>query len=156
MNLLDSPGPRAEDRRSLSRGIKKENKKPGENMVHRIDYRKLAFQKYPPVCAHCGFGIQDVLEVCHIDGKRKNNRIGNLVILCPNCHKMYDINLISKRTIEEMRDRPKKVKWAKRMKDAGVKAALTRKKRIVALAQKRRKAARKAVETRTRNREVRP
>jgi tRNA-dihydrouridine synthase len=50
-----------------------------------------------------------------------------------------------------MRDRPRVVKWVKRMKDAGVKAALTRKRRIGALTRKRRMAARKAVETRVKN-----
>ncbi|HAH44045.1 MAG TPA: hypothetical protein DCM07_04180 [Planctomycetaceae bacterium] len=45
--------------------------------------------------AHCGFGIPDVLEVAHIDGQRANNDIGNLVILCPNCHKILDLDLIS-------------------------------------------------------------
>jgi hypothetical protein len=63
----------------------------------------------------------------------------NLVILCPNCHKMHDLDLISTETIIQMRDRPKIVTWSKRMKDAGKKAALTR---------KRRTAARKAVVTR--------
>lgn len=98
--------------------------------MRRINYRKLAFTKYPPVCAHCGFGISDVLEVAHIDGDRSNNDLSNLVILCPNCHKMHDLDLISTPTIIEMRDRPKEVRWAKRMKDAGRKAAETRKRRL--------------------------
>ena len=34
------------------------------------DYRKLAFETYDPVCAVCGFGIKDVLEVAHLDGNR--------------------------------------------------------------------------------------
>ena len=108
-------------------------------MTQRINYRKLAFQHYDPVCAHCGFGIKDVLEVAHIDCNRSNNNIDNLVILCPNCHKMHDLDIISTETIIQMRDRPKVVNWAKRMKDAGQKAALTR---------KRRRAGKKAAETR--------
>jgi hypothetical protein len=92
----------------------------------RVNYRKLAFAHYDPLCAHCGFGVPAVLEVAHLDGDRRNNAIGNLVILCPNCHKMHDLDLISTATIIEMRDRPKVVVWAKRMKDAGQKAALTR------------------------------
>jgi HNH endonuclease len=111
-------------------------------MAQHFNYRKLAFQSYDPVCAHCGFGIPDVLEVAHIDCNRSNNDVGNLVILCPNCHKMHDLDLISTETIIQMRDRSKVVNWAKRMKDAGQKAALTR---------KRSRAAKKAVETRRRN-----
>lgn len=97
-------------------------------MAGTIDYRKLALEHYPKphMCAHCGFGIRDVLEVAHIDGNRSNNKLANLVILCPNCHKMYDLDLISKKVIVEMRDRPKKVDWANRMKDAGQKAKETR------------------------------
>lgn len=111
-------------------------------MTTRINYRKLAFDAYPPICAHCGFGIKEVLEVAHLDGNRDNNEIGNLAILCPNCHKMHDIDLIPTETIMLMRDREKLVLWSKRMKDAGAKAAATR---------RRKEAAKKAVETRKRN-----
>jgi hypothetical protein len=111
-------------------------------MPKRINYRKLAFSHYDPLCAHCGFGVPAVLEVAHIDGDRTNNDIQNLVILCPNCHKMLDLDLISNDLIIQMRDRPKVVTWSKRMKDAGQKAALKR---------LRRAAARKAVATRRLN-----
>lgn len=115
-----------------------------------VNYRRLAFAAYPSVCAHCGFGIKDVLEVAHIDCDRGNNLAANLVILCPNCHKMHDLDLISTETILVMRDRPKVVVWAKRMKDAGRKAADSRRK-SAAKKEKRCLAAIKAVETRTRN-----
>ncbi len=108
-------------------------------MAKRVNYRKLAFERYDPLCAHCGFGVPAVLEVAHLDGNRSNNDLSNLAILCPNCHKMHDLDLISTATIIEMRDRPKVVKWSKRMKDAGQKAALKR---------LRRAAARKAADTR--------
>ncbi len=111
-------------------------------MAKRVNYRKIAFDAYDPLCAHCGFGVPAVLEVAHIDGDRANNAVGNLVILCPNCHKMHDLDLISTETIIQMRDRPKIVDWSKRMKDAGEKAALTR---------KRHAAGRKAAATRKRN-----
>lgn len=124
--------------------------RPTEAM-NRINYRKLAFEHYPPVCAHCGFGIADVLEVCHIDCCRGNNSVGNLVILCPTCHKMHDLDLISTETICTMRDRPKVVRWAKRMKDAGAKAAMSRKRSEMARRRKRHLAAVKAAATRARN-----
>jgi hypothetical protein len=120
-------------------------------MVKRVNYRKIAFEHYEPLCAHCGFGIPSVLEVAHIDGSRENNDPCNLVILCPNCHKMHDINLISTEVIVQMRDRSKIVDWSKRMKDAGKKAADTRKQRKLVKIRKLKAAARKAVETRRRN-----
>ena len=115
----------------------------------RVNYRKLAFTHYSSLCAHCGFGIPDVLEVAHIDGNRANNAISNLVILCPNCHKMHDLDLISTETIIQMRDRPKVVVWAKRMKDAGRKAAASRRKTTEKL--KWRLAGIKAAQTRAKN-----
>ena len=82
-------------------------------LISNINYRKIAFETYEPICAHCGFGIPSVLEVAHIDGDRLNNNINNLVILCPNCHKMFDLDLISVDTLMTMRDRPKIVRWSK-------------------------------------------
>jgi len=96
----------------------------------RVNYRKLAFQKYPPVCVHCGFGIKEILEVAHLDGNRSNNAVKNLAILCPNSHKMHDVGLIATETIIQMRDNPPKVNWSKRMKDAGRKAAVSRAKTL--------------------------
>ena len=121
-------------------------------MGKKINYRKIAFNAYAPLCAHCGFGIPAVLEVAHVDGNRQNNGPKNLVVLCPNCHKMHDLDLISTETIIQMRDRPKIVKWSKRMKDAGKKAALTRKQREAALRRKHRAAGRKAAATKKKNR----
>jgi hypothetical protein len=118
----------------------------------RVNYRKLAFGSYPALCAHCGFGIKDVLEVAHIDCSRANNAVSNLVILCPNCHKMHDLDLISTETIIQMRDRPKVVVWAKRMKDAGKKAAASRRKS--ANARKWHLAGKKAAQTRAKNKKL--
>lgn len=116
----------------------------------RVNYRKLAFDYYPAVCAYCGYGIRDVLEVGHIDCNRSNNAITNLVILCPNCHKMHDLDLISTATIIHMRDSPKVVNWAKRMKDAGRKAAESRRLKA-AETEKWRLAGLKAAQTRAKN-----
>lgn len=125
-----------------------------------LNYRKLAFEHYDPLCVYCGFGIPTVLEVAHLDGDRNNNDIRNLVVLCPNCHKMHDLDIISTEVIVQMRDRPKRVIWSKRMKDAGQKATLTRRKKLAgqkaALTRKRRLAGRKAVETRRRNKQIAP
>lgn len=126
----------------MSRSTNRNRKGNDDGVIQRLNYRKLAFDHYPALCAHCGFGIRDVLEVAHIDCNRSNNDTSNLVILCPNCHKMHDLDLISSETIIQMRDRPKVVVWGKRMKDAGQKAALTR---------KRSRAAKKAAETRRKN-----
>lgn len=119
----------------------------------RVNYRKIAFAHYEQfgqlVCAVCGFGILDVLEVAHLDCDRSNNHTSNLAILCPNCHKMHDLDLISTRVVEELRDARKVVDWSKRMKDAGKKAAKTRAQALTKLKWK--AAGKKASETRKRN-----
>src|SRR6266516_1169842 len=121
--------------------------------MKRINYRKLAFEYYRDrlFCAHCGFGLPDILEVAHLDCCRQNNDVNNLVLLCPTCHKMFDLDLISTETMIQMRDRPRIVRWAKRMKDAGKKAAASRKQREAARRRKWRSAALKAAATRARN-----
>ena len=121
--------------------------------MKRINYRKLAFAHYKDrlFCAHCGFGIPDVLEVAHLDCQRHNNDVRNLVLLCPTCHKMLDLDLISTEAMINIRDRPRVVRWAKRMKDAGKKAAVSRKQRDSARRRQRRLAALKAAATKARN-----
>lgn len=41
-------------------------------------------------CEVCGIsewnGKEIVLEIEHIDGKSNNNKIDNLMLICPNCH----------------------------------------------------------------------
>jgi len=115
----------------------------------RVNYRKLAFDNFPPICVHCGFGIREILEVAHLDGNRSNNAVKNLAILCPNSHKMHDVGLIATETIIQMRDNPPKVDWAKRMKDAGKKAAASRRKS--ANTRKWHLAGKKAAQTRAKN-----
>jgi hypothetical protein len=90
-------------------------------------YRRAVGNQTLNVCVMCGFGIEEILEVAHLDQDRKNNRIDNLAILCPNCHKMHDIGLIPRDIVEKMRDAKLQVNWKLRIKDAGEKAARTRK-----------------------------
>lgn len=121
--------------------------------MRRVNYRKLAFEHYRDrlFCAHCGFGILEVLEVAHLDCQRHNNDLSNLILLCPTCHKMLDLDLISTEAMIQIRDRPRIVRWAKRMKDAGQKALVSRKRREALRRRKWRKAGLKAAATRASN-----
>lgn len=57
-------------------------------------YRRLAFEYYGKKCEVCGYDEQEcALEVHHIDGDRKNNRIDNLIVLCSNHHAMVTYNI---------------------------------------------------------------
>lgn len=52
------------------------------------NYRLKAFNTYEHKCACCGWDEDKrILEVHHIDGDRNNNKIDNLIILCPTCHR---------------------------------------------------------------------
>jgi len=123
-------------------------------------YRQLAFESYeePHVCVICGFGIPDVLQVAHLDHRRSNNRKGNLVILCPNCHRMYDLGLFTQKFVKNMRGTKRTPNWAK-LQRAGRSDSEYRKARRKAAKQAnrtrgkkgRKAAAKKAARTRKRN-----
>jgi 5-methylcytosine-specific restriction endonuclease McrA len=108
------------------------------------NYRKAAFEKYAPICVHCGFGIKEVLEVAHLDCNPQNCELSNLVILCPTCHRMHDIDLIPTDALVRLRDEKRKPRWAKLTKDAAQKAVQTKRLKEGLL----KEAARKAVATR--------
>ena len=57
-------------------------------------YRIKAYEAYEHKCAVCGWDEDErVLEVHHIDENRENNKIENLCILCPTCHKKLSLHL---------------------------------------------------------------
>ena len=97
-------------------------------------------------CAVCGLQIATCLTVAHLDHNAGNNHPDNLARLCQTHHWMYDSGLYPKEAISLLQAHWQTAKGVPdhkpRLKDAGAKAALTR---------KRRAAARKASETRHAN-----
>lgn len=118
-------------------------------IVKSSQYRQAALANYRNLCAVCGFGIPQILEVAHLNHNRKDNDLSNLAVLCPNCHKMHDIGLIPTDVVRQLRDAKLEVDWSIRVKDAGVKAAATRRANAAMLAKS--EAARKAWKTRQSN-----
>jgi hypothetical protein len=108
-------------------------------VIRTVDYKKIAFSHYQRYCVYCGYGIAEILQVAHLNHNHKDHSIDNLIVLCPTCHRMYDGGLIPEEYLRDRRDNPPRTDWSKCMKDAGIKAARTRKARL---------AARKAVKTR--------
>ncbi len=106
--------------------------------------RRVADAAYPfKCCVVCGLQLGAALDIAHLDHDPSNNDKDNLAFLCRSHHWMLDAGLYPVAAIRLLREH-----WqanrdtfdhAARMKDAGPKAAQTR---------KRREAARKAVATR--------
>ncbi len=38
------------------------------------------------VCERCGYNKTEILQVHHKDRNRNHNELGNLELICPNCH----------------------------------------------------------------------
>lgn len=118
--------------------------RPLARLRNQAEARRVLRAAFPyACCAICGLAIPTCLQSAHLDHDAGNNAPGNLVRLCPTHHWMYDAGLYPAAAIRLMQDHWQmtqgKPDHAPRMKDAGAKAAATR---------KRGAAARKAVRTR--------
>lgn len=89
-------------------------------------------------CAVCGLQIGTCLTIAHLDHNAGNNDPDNLAWLCQTHHWMYDTGLYPVEAIQLLR-----IHWQEtrgipnhkpRMKDAGAKAAATRKRNAAARA----------------------
>jgi len=111
---------------------------------NQAEARRVLNQAYPfKCCAVCGLQLATCLTVAHLDHDPTNNGPDNLARLCQTHHWMFDAGLYPLEAIRLLQAHWQDVRGIPdhkgRMKDAGAKAALTR---------KRRSAARKAVATR--------
>lgn len=113
----------------------------------QVDARRIVNEAYPfKCCAVCGLQLAASLQVAHLDHDAGNNSKENLARLCPTHHGMFDAGLYPIEAIRILQDHWQKTEGKPdhkpRMKDAGAKAAISR---------KRRAAAAKAVVTRVAN-----
>lgn len=59
----------------------------GKYLDDSQNYRLKALRTYSNKCAICNYDEEPkILQVHHIDENRSNNKLDNLIILCPNCH----------------------------------------------------------------------
>jgi len=110
--------------------------------------RRVAKVAYPfRCCVVCGLQIETCLTIAHLDHNAGHNEPDNLAYLCQTHHWMYDAGLFPVDAIRLLRTHWQETKGIPdhkpRMKTAGADAARTRKRKAIA---------RKAVETRRRNR----
>lgn len=90
--------------KSFNKGKEPCNKKPIEffmtnNVFVNSDYlrkRLLKEKIFEHKCMLCGLlkwqGRQIPLELHHLNGDRMNNTLENIMIICPNCHKLEHEN----------------------------------------------------------------
>jgi len=70
---------------------------------HKLKKRLFAAGLKPAHCEECGWARRTIkgylpLELHHVNGNPRDNRLENLKILCPNCHSMTDNHRSCKRT----------------------------------------------------------
>ena len=103
----------------------------------QAEARRVLDQHYPfKCCAMCGLQLAACLTIAHLDHNPGNNDPRNLARLCQTHHWMYDAGLYPIEAIRILQDHWQKVRGVPdhkpRMKEAGPKAALTRKRRNAA------------------------
>jgi len=116
---------------------------------NQAEARRVARDAYRiQCCVICGLQIPTCLTVAHLDQNSGNNAPDNLAWLCWTHHWMYDVGFYPPAAIKLLREHWQatggKPSHTARMKDAGKKAAIRR---------KRRAAARKAADTMRRQRQ---
>lgn len=76
----------------------------------QISIKKKLFKlQNKPHCEFCGNDNEKILQIHHIKPvcEGGNNAEKNLIILCPNCHKLAHVGLISKEELQNARKRKK-------------------------------------------------
>jgi hypothetical protein len=94
--------------------------------------RRIAKQAYPFLCCVvCGLQVPTCLTLAHLDHNAGNNGADNLAFMCQTHHWMYDAGLYPIEGIRLLRAHWQSTAGAPshkaRMKDAGARAARTRK-----------------------------
>jgi predicted restriction endonuclease len=104
---------------------------------NQAEARRVLNENYPfKCCAVCGLQLATCLTVAHLDHDASNNAPDNLARLCQTHHWMYDAGLYLIEAIRLMQTHWQtnqgKPNHKPRMKDAGAKAALSRKRSAAA------------------------
>lgn len=76
--------------------------------THRFKLRLIKEGIFEAKCNTCGLkewnGKPAPLELNHIDGDRKNNKLENFEILCPNCHAQTDTYCAKNRVYQKKKE----------------------------------------------------
>lgn len=91
--------------------LESENKKKYRAEQTIIKKKMLKKQKIAH-CEYCGNKTKDILQIHHIEPlvSGGNNDLGNLIILCPNCHRSAHAGIIKKDELHKLKIFPKELK----------------------------------------------
>jgi predicted restriction endonuclease len=116
-----------------TQGLADAIKKRNSNQARRVMNEKFPFR----CCAICGLQVATCLQIAHLDHDASNNAEENLARLCPTHHWMYDCGLYPLEAIRLLQAHWQETQGIPehkaRMKDAGVKALATRRRRASAV-----------------------
>jgi len=67
--------------------------------------RAWVYEYYKGICQICGRQIfpREPYHIHHIDRNRRNNHLGNLVLLCPSCHRKFHAGKVALRSKKPLR-----------------------------------------------------
>jgi hypothetical protein len=111
--------------------------KPPSSIRKQAEARRVADAAYPfRCCTICGLQMSACLQIAHLDHNAGNNLPDNLAWLCPTHHGMFDAGFYPIEAIRLLREHWQTMRGIPnhkpRMKDAGAKAALARKRSAAA------------------------
>lgn len=66
-------------------------------LIRSLKIRLLAIRG--AMCERCGYNKKEILHVHHKDRNRKNNKLTNLELICPNCH--YEEHYLEKSWLKD-------------------------------------------------------
>jgi len=67
-------------------GIKYKMNQPRNKVKSQRMLKLRLLQARGKACERCGYSKYEILQVHHKDRDRSNNELGNLELICPNCH----------------------------------------------------------------------
>ena len=93
-NFLNNPSKSFNQNKEIQQNYKKNPKETLQKMIQNsnpkkeLAYQRKAFKKYGRKCLKCGV-TKGQIDVHHIDGNHKNNKINNLIVYCASCHAKF-------------------------------------------------------------------
>ncbi len=73
--------------------------KPKDKVKHQRALKIRLLDQRGTKCERCDYNKYEILQVHHKDRDRKNNRLENLELICPNCH--YEEHFLEKSWLQK-------------------------------------------------------